>query len=446
MRVISWQPALALVLLGLAPVVLAPVALAPVVLAPALAQDEAPPRQPPAGFALHAGDRVVFYGDSITDQRLYTTFVETYVVTRFPGLDVRFVHSGWGGDRVSGGIGGAIDVRLERDVVAHRPTLVTCMLGMNDAGYRPFEPALLSGYEKGLERLVEKVRAGAPKVRLWLIEPSPYDDVTRAPGLKDGQSYEEVLGRYRASVRALAERLGTGVADLDSAVVSCLTRAREKDPKLAEKIIPDRVHPGPAGHLVMARALLGAWGAPALVSSVEIDARARRPLALENATVADVSSSGSLSWRALEGSLPLAWDSKDPVIPLALESSDVVEALDREVLRVANLEAPAATLKIDGVAVETFSRERWAEGVNLATLATPMRTQALAVHALTLRHVHVHDLRWRSLQVPLAPDAGSLPSLPRALETLDALEEDAVAQQRAKARPAWHRFELVPRF
>ena len=34
-------------------------------------------------FALKDGDRVVFYGDRITDQRLYTTFVETYVVTRF---------------------------------------------------------------------------------------------------------------------------------------------------------------------------------------------------------------------------------------------------------------------------------------------------------------------------------------------------------------------------
>ena len=44
-------------------------------------------------FALKDGDRVVFYGDSITDQRLYTTFAETYVVTRFPKLNVSFVHS-----------------------------------------------------------------------------------------------------------------------------------------------------------------------------------------------------------------------------------------------------------------------------------------------------------------------------------------------------------------
>ena len=28
-----------------------------------------------AGFALHDGDRVVFLGDSITEQRLYTTYL-----------------------------------------------------------------------------------------------------------------------------------------------------------------------------------------------------------------------------------------------------------------------------------------------------------------------------------------------------------------------------------
>src|SRR5579863_7717992 len=80
-------------------------------------------------FYLKSGDRVVFYGDSITDQRLYTTFIETFVVTRFPSLDVTFTHSGWGGDRVDGGGGGPIDLRLERDVFPYRPTVVTIMLG-----------------------------------------------------------------------------------------------------------------------------------------------------------------------------------------------------------------------------------------------------------------------------------------------------------------------------
>jgi hypothetical protein len=54
-------------------------------------------------FKLKNGDRVVFYGDSITDQRQYSVLVETFVATRYPHLDVTFVNSGWGGDSVAGG-------------------------------------------------------------------------------------------------------------------------------------------------------------------------------------------------------------------------------------------------------------------------------------------------------------------------------------------------------
>ena len=42
---------------------------------------------------------MVFFGDSITEQHLYTTFVETYSLTRFPERHVTFANSGWGGDR-----------------------------------------------------------------------------------------------------------------------------------------------------------------------------------------------------------------------------------------------------------------------------------------------------------------------------------------------------------
>src|SRR6266550_2196192 len=100
-------------------------------------------------FYLKDGDRVVFYGDSITDQRLYTTFAETYVLTRFPKLHIDFVHSGWGGDRVSGGGGGPIDLRLERDVFAYKPTVMTIMLGMNDGSYRTFDEKIFDTYATG---------------------------------------------------------------------------------------------------------------------------------------------------------------------------------------------------------------------------------------------------------------------------------------------------------
>src|ERR1041384_2003697 len=102
-------------------------------------------------FALKDGDRVVFYGDSITDQRLYTTFTETYAVTRFPKMNVTFVHSGWSGDRVTGGGGGKIDERLKRDVFAYQPTVMTIMLGMNDASYRAFDEKIFGTYTNGYQ-------------------------------------------------------------------------------------------------------------------------------------------------------------------------------------------------------------------------------------------------------------------------------------------------------
>jgi hypothetical protein len=53
-------------------------------------------------------------------------------------------------------------------------------------------------------------------------------------------------------------------------------KAKATDAEQAKKIIPDRVHPGASGHLLMAAELLKSWQAPALVSGVEIDAKAKK--------------------------------------------------------------------------------------------------------------------------------------------------------------------------
>src|SRR5216117_4243220 len=142
-------------------------------------------------FALRDGDRVVFYGDSITDQRLYTTSTETYVVTRFPKLDVSFVHSGWGGDRVTGGAGGAIDLRLRRDVFAYKPTVMTIMLGMNDGSYRAFDEEIFGKYATGYQHIIDSVKKELPGIRITAIQPSPFDDVTQLPRFEGG--YNAVL-------------------------------------------------------------------------------------------------------------------------------------------------------------------------------------------------------------------------------------------------------------
>ena len=84
----------------------------------------------------------------------------------------------------TGGGGGKIDRRLERDVFAYKPTVVTVMLGMNDASYRPFDQKIFDVYARGYEHLVESLKSNLPGVRITLIQPSPFDDVTREPLFK----------------------------------------------------------------------------------------------------------------------------------------------------------------------------------------------------------------------------------------------------------------------
>jgi lysophospholipase L1-like esterase len=395
-----------------------------------------------ADFLLKDGDRVVFYGDSITDQRLYTTYTESYVVTRFPRVKVSFVHSGWGGDRVGGGGGGRIDVRLHRDVIAYKPTVVTVMLGMNDASYRAFDQSIFDTYARGYTHLVEALKEALPGLRMTLIAPSPFDDVTRPPTFPGG--YNAVLERYGVFVNELAMKQGVGFADLNASVVEATKKAFETNPKDAVKLNPDRVHPGPGGQLLMSAALLKAWSAPAVVSAVEIDAENGKATRAENTKVSDLTASGDMiAWTQEDDALPLPLDLNDPVLMLAVRSSDILDSLDRQTIKVAGARGSEYGLRIDGQDAGTFTREALADGVNVAALPTPMLEQSRRVHKLTLQHNNIHFTRWRQVQVPLANQDAA--KLGRALEALDTIETDTVEQQRAEARPKPHRFELLPK-
>jgi lysophospholipase L1-like esterase len=390
-------------------------------------------------FYLKDGDRVVFYGDSITEQRLYTAYAETYVVTRFPQLNVTFVHSGVGGDRVGGGWAGAIDLRLSRDVFPYKPAVMTIMLGMNDGSYRAYDAEIFKTYATGYQHIIDSVKSTLPGIRITLIQPSPYDDVTRPPGFEGG--YNAVLVRYGQFLKELAEKEKLDVADLNTSVVAVLEKAKAADAETAKKIIADRVHPGPAGHLLMAEALLKAWNAPAVVTAVEIDAAKTKAVRTENAAVADLKEANGLAWTQADKALPMPLELKDPIFKLAVQSSDFLQAMDSQLLKVTGLKGQNYVLKIDGEEVGTLTRPQLEEGVNLAALPTPMVRQAQAVHDLTVKHNNIHADRWRELQVVLGQQG--LPHLPAAIEALDNVEADLVAQQHLAAQPKTRHYELL---
>jgi lysophospholipase L1-like esterase len=393
-----------------------------------------------ADFYLHPNDTVVFYGDSITDQRLYTTYVETFVVTRYPKLPVRFVHSGWGGDRVTGGGGGPIDDRLKRDVLTYKPTVMTIMLGMNDGRYKAFDDDTFRVFTDGYEHIVKSMKDAVPNLRITLIDPSPYDDVTRAP-LFDG-GYNAVLLKYGEYLRTLAERNHLDFADLNTRLVKTLERANATDPASAQRIVPDRVHPHRSGHLLMAVSLLEAWGATPTVTGVEIDAASAKVKEAANTVVSDVDTANSIRWTQKDEALPMPVPMNDPLMALAVKSSDFVEKFNRETLRVTGLSAPSYQLKINGRLIGAFTRETLASGINLAELDTPMMQQAAQVHDLTIKRADIHNIRWRQVQLPLQ---NMLPARAAAVEdNLDALDNDLAAIQRATAQPASCSYELTP--
>ena len=395
-------------------------------------------------FALRPADTVVFYGDSITEQRLYTMVTELYTVTRYPKLNVKFVHSGWGGDRVTGGGGGPVDLRLQRDVLEYHPTVMTIMLGMNDGNYANHKPENDEVFYAGFRHIVESVRKTAPSVRITAIEPSPFDDVTR-PFTLQPNGYNAVLRKFGQWIEHYATEAHFDVADFNTPVVEVLKKAYATDPAVAQKIVPDRVHPSLAGHMIMAEQLLKAWHARPLVSSVAIDAASGT---IDNVEFAHVSNlkKGHLSWTETDEALPLpiaAWltTDYDHAIALALQSSDFIQALNQQRLRVTGLATGRYQLSIDGAAVGTWTGQELAEGVNLAVLDTPMARQATEVRDLTIRRIDVHQERWRSLEVPL--ETFHLGSMEQSLKGLDALDAEIAARQHAAAQPRPHSYKLV---
>lgn len=393
-------------------------------------------------FFLRPGDRVVFYGDSITERGSYVGFIETYVVTRFPDLNIRFINSGWAGDWVVGGGGGKVDERLARDVVANKPTVATFMLGMNDAAYQDFDQAFFDVYAKGYQHLLDALRESLPNLRITLLEPSPFDDVTRPPqyALHDG-GYNKVIVRYGQLVRELAQQQHVEVIDMNAPLVAVLAKAHLANPDLAEKIIPDRIHPSAAGGLVMAAAMLEAWNAPAVVSEVEIDASRMRVERRENTRITDLQKP-SLSWTQQDNALPMPFDPKDEVLALVLRSSNIMEALDQQLLKVTGLVAPKYALKIDGQEIGTWAREDLARGVNLALLETPMLKQSVSVYAFSGRLHALRMARWQGVQVALQEETS--PHINEALGALDALDNELVEQEKSAAVPKAHHYELLP--
>jgi len=390
-------------------------------------------------FALHDGDRVVFYGDSITQEGGYGRLVEEFTRSRYPLWNVRFYNAGVGGDKVQGGWAGKADLRVARDVVSLKPTVVTIMLGMNDGQYQPLTKATLDGFTQGYRAIVDKMRSSLPGVRIYLIRSSPFDDVTRPPGF--GSGYDAVLRQLGDAVASIGAEEHLEVVDFGSRLEDGLRAVWAQNPDLAKQLLPDRVHPNPAGQLTMGSCLLHAWHAPALVTRVTIDAAAAKVTDAQNTTVYSLApSSGALTWKQKDKALPIPVNFDDSDTDLAQKAGADLESIDSEDLIVTGLKPGRYRLKIDSYDLGVFDATALAAGINLARYNSPMRAQAYQVRWGPEDGSMVERTRRQMFVAADRNETGAA----QAADTLAAHDESSQAARSALAVPTEHMFKVAP--
>jgi lysophospholipase L1-like esterase len=391
-------------------------------------------------FAIKESDTVVFYGDSITAQHLYTKFVEEFVLTRYPTLHVRFVNAGVPGDSTYGGYAGTMEQRVQRDVTAFHPAMVTVMLGMNDGGYVSMTSQIDSAFRKGYNDLLDILTRENPKATLSLILPTPYDEITHAtefPGYsKTIDSIADDVADI-ASQRKAASGPPIVVVDFHHRLVSALGHAATDFPALSPLLIPDRIHPAPATHWIMATALLEAWHVSPVVSEVTFSAADGKAIESSRTSISGLQKTATgLRWTQLDDALPLPFDLNDAMTSVLLKESSI-EQFDRQTMRVRGLPAGNYELWIDQKLITNFSADALEHGVNLALLKTPMLDQARGIDWEENRRATLDEARFiLSAETAKEPD-------PTAAEArLQAAEDEFATSLYKQAAPKPHNFEL----
>ena len=109
-----------------------------------------------ADSGLQTGDFVAVVGDSITEQKQYSVFIEDYLLMCQPARDLRIAQFGWGGETAPGFAG-----RMDNDLLPFKPTAATTCFGMNDGGYSPMTPDKAQHYRDAQREIVGGARRRA---------------------------------------------------------------------------------------------------------------------------------------------------------------------------------------------------------------------------------------------------------------------------------------------
>jgi isoamyl acetate esterase len=203
---------------------------------------------------LMKGDRIVFLGDSITQAGAgpngYVTLVRKALAEQHKELGLEVFGAGISGNKVPD-----LQRRLDRDVLAKKPTLVVIYIGINDVWHGERDPARgtpREKYEAGLKEIIGKVqKAGA---RVVLCTPSVIGEKHDGTNKLDAR-----LDEYAELSRTVAKETKSQLCDLRKAFLDHLKK-NNADNKESGILTSDRVHLNATGNRFVADVLLKCLG------------------------------------------------------------------------------------------------------------------------------------------------------------------------------------------
>jgi lysophospholipase L1-like esterase len=199
---------------------------------------------------LKKGERIVFLGDSITaggvSPKGYVTLIKNTLVEKHKDLGIEIIGAGISGNKVPD-----LQRRLEKDVLAKKPTLVVIYIGINDVWHGEKDPARGTAkdkFEAGLKEIIGKVQgAGA---RVVLCTPSVIGEKKSGANTLDAR-----LDEYADISRKVAKDTDSPLCDLRKAFVDHLAK-NNPDDKERGILTGDRVHLNEAGNKLVAQTIL----------------------------------------------------------------------------------------------------------------------------------------------------------------------------------------------
>ena len=204
-----------------------------------------------AAQPLKKDDRIVFFGDSITQAGVkpqgYVTVITAAIKSANPDLGIETFGAGVSGNKVPN-----LQARLENDVIAKKPTLVFIYIGINDVWHWKMdkEGKLLGGgttkeiFESGLKDIIAKINAAG--ARVILCTPSVIGEKNDGSNERDA-----MLEEYSVISRKVATDTGSQLVDLRKAFIDHL-KANNADNAPKGILTGDGVHLNPKGNAFVA--------------------------------------------------------------------------------------------------------------------------------------------------------------------------------------------------